>query len=173
MAIISKRYVQALFDSSKNNEQSELFEKALKEISNCFSENQEFKDVLLNPCVSNKEKLDFVKEAFDEYCKDDIFVNFISELLEKGRIDCIKSISDEYTEIINSQKGELNIKIVTASTLDEKQIQDIVDKYKKLYNANTIKYEIELDESVIGGVKVIVGNKIYDSTLKTRLSQIF
>lgn len=173
MAMIAKRYVQALFDSSKDKAQSELYEKALKNLSVNFSNNQEFRNTLLNPCISNKEKLDLIKEAFKEYCEDETFVNFINELLEKNRINLIENISDEYTKMIDSERKEVTIKIVTAVELDNEQVQDIVSKYKKLYNANTINYEIELDKSTIGGVKVIVGNKIYDSTLKTRLSQIF
>ena len=42
-----------------------------------------------------------------------------------------------------------------------------------MYNANTVNYTVELDGNVIGGVKVVVGNKIYDNTIKTQLEQIF
>lgn len=173
MAMIAKRYVQALFDSSKDEKESAMFEEALKVIAECFTSNQEFKNLVLNPCVSNQEKLNVLKDMFTNYCKNTTFVNFLTELLEKKRMSNIENISDEYTKLCNLQRNEVDIKIITASTLDEKQIQEIVEKYKKLYNANTIKYEVELDESVIGGVKVVIGNKIYDNTIKTQLTQIF
>lgn len=173
MAIIAKRYVQALFNSAKDIKESTMFEEALTAIAKCFTTNSEFKSLMLNPCVSNEEKIETLKEMFADYCKNATFVNFLNELLEKNRIKIIESVADEYTRLNNMKKNEVAIKIIVASTLEEKQIQDIVEKYKKLYNANTIKYEVELDESVIGGVKVIVGNKIYDSTIKTKLAQIF
>lgn len=173
MAIVAERYVQALLNTSKDNEQSIMFEKGLKGIADLFTSNQEFKNLLLNPCVSNEEKIEAIKAIFPEYCKNDTFVNFLRELMNKKRIGIIESVSDEYSRINRSLNGELTIKIIVASAIDENQINDIVNKYKELYNANTIKYTIEIDESVIGGVKVVIGNKIYDSTLETQLKQIF
>ena len=173
MAIVAERYVQALLNSSKNKEQSIMFKKGLKDISNLFSSNEEFKNLLLNPCISDEEKINSIKELFPEACEDDIFINFLKELLEKKRINIIGNISDEYEKISAQLNKEINIRIIVAGTISEEQINDIVNKYKKMYDANTVKYIVESDENVIGGVKVIVGNKIYDNTLKTQLEQIF
>ena len=41
--------------------------------------------------------------------------------------------------------------------------------WPRFYNASTVKYELLIDESLIGGVKVVVGNKVYDGSVKTRL----
>ena len=173
MAIVAERYVQALINSSENKEQSSKFEKGLQDISTLFSSNNQFKNVLLNPCISNKEKLSLLKEVFPEYCDSHIFLNFLRELLEKKRKNIIEDISNEYTKINNDLNKKISIKIIVASALNESQINDIVNKYKKVYNANTVDYTVELDKSVIGGVKVIVNNVVYDSTVKTRLNQMF
>ena len=173
MAIVSERYVQALLKSSKDDKQSMEFQKGLEAISSLFTENEEFKNLLLNPCVSNEEKLAVIKQTFPEYCENSTFLNFLAELLNKKRINLIDSISDEYSKINNSLKNELAIKIIVANKLDDKQIDDIVNKYKKMYNANTINYTVEIDESIIGGVKVAVGNTIYDSSIDTQLKSIF
>lgn len=173
MAVIAQTYVQALFASSKDNSESTLFEKALKDISETYSSNKEFKNLLTNPCITNGEKLDTIKEIFPEYCKNSTFSNFLSELLNKERIKYIEDISDEYSKINSSLNKELNIKIIVASRLNEQQINDIVNKYKQMYKANTVNYTLEIDENIIGGVKVAVGNTIYDSTIDTQLKQIF
>ena len=173
MAIVAERYVRALLTSSKNKEESVMFEKGLQDIANLFSSNEEFKNLLLNPCISKEEKIDTLKALFPEACENNIFINFLRELLEEKRINIIENIADEYTKISNDLNKEINIKIIVAGTIDEEQVKDIVNKYKKLYNANTVNYTVELDENVIGGVKVVVGNKIYDNTIKTQLEQIF
>ena len=41
-----------------------------------------------------------------------------------------------------------------------------------MYNASKIKYEIKIDEELLGGVKVVVGNKIYDGSLRTQLKKM-
>lgn len=173
MAIVAKTYVQALLNSSKDNKESIMFEKGLKDIATLFADNQEFKNLLLNPCISDEEKLTTIKEVFSEYFSNGTFANFITELLNKKRINIIEDISDEYSKINSALNKEVTIKIVVASAISEKEIEDIVNKYKEIYNANTVNYTVEIDKEVIGGIKVIVGNKTYDSTLQTQLSQIF
>ena len=99
--------------------------------------------------------------------------NFLSELLNKDRIKLIENISDEYSKINSSLHKELDIKIIVASELSENQINDIVNKYKEIYKANKVNYTVEIDKSIIGGVKVAVGNTIYDSSIDSQLKKIF
>lgn len=173
MAIVAKRYVKALLKSSKEDEQSIIFEKGLRDISNLFNSDKEFKKLLLNPCISEEEKINSLKEIFPEFLKYETFLNFLKELFIKNRINIIEDISNEYSKKISDLNKEVTIKIIVARELNEDQIRDIVNKYKEMYNANTIKYTVELNDGIIGGIKVIVGNKIYDDTLETQLKQIF
>ena len=173
MAKIAERYVKALLNSSKDNEESLMFQKGLENISNVFSSNKEFKRLLLNPCISNQEKLEAIQGMFSNYCENSTFKNFLLEILNKNRINLIEDISDEYSKIYSSLNKDLTIKIIVANKISDNQIDEIVSKYKKIYNANTVNYTIEIDESIIGGVKVAVGNTIYDSSVDTQLKQIF
>jgi F-type H+-transporting ATPase subunit delta len=173
VADIANRYVTALLDSAKSKEDNKMFEKGLKEISNLFTSDKNFKNVLLNPRIASQEKLDIIKEIFPEYTKSEVFVNFLKLLIEAKRIDMLVNISDEYSKITSSLNKELNMKIVTAMKIDDEQINEITKKYKELYKADTVKYEVEIDESILGGIKVIIGNKIYDSSIKTQLNQMF
>ncbi len=65
------------------------------------------------------------------------------------------------------------MKIIVAKETSEEQINQIIEKFKKKYQANKIQYEIEIDEKLIGGIKVVVGSTIYDATIQTKLKQIF
>ena len=212
-----------LFSSAENFEESVLFEKALKAISNLYSENKEFKSMVLNPGVTENEKMDVIKsiapeyfenekftslilqilkenkiseienvseayakmnlelkrkidtinEKFPEYSKNAEFTSFLTEMLRKDRIDQIESNFNENSKAITTSNKELDIKIVVASELNENQINEIVKKFKEMYKANTVNYTVEIDKSIIGGIKVCVGNTIYDSTIETRLRQMF
>ena len=173
MSIIANRYVQALLELPKNENQKTVFHKGIKEVAEVFSSNNEFEKVMLDPRIAYNTKMEIVKEIFPEYCKEKSFANFIELLIKEKRIGCIKEISDEYSNIISMNNKELKIKIVTASKIDENQIKEIVEKYKTMYEVKTVKYDVEIDESLLGGVKVIVGNKVYDGSIGTQLKQMF
>ena len=90
-------------------------------------------------------------------------------LIKEKRLNYLDDIAKGYKEIILEQNKELKMKIIVAKEVDKNQIQAIVEKYKKMYDAQTVKYEIEKDESIIGGVKVMIGNRIYDGSVSTQL----
>ena len=62
--------------------------------------------------------------------------------------------------------------IIVATEIDEKQVETIVEKYKAIYKVDKAKYNVKIDPSIIGGIKVIVGNKIYDNSIDTQLKQM-
>lgn len=171
MSAIERRYAQALMDAIKDKDGKIKTSHELDEISELFNSNGQFKKVLLDPRISSSVKAGVVKEIFSE--TNPLFISFISLLIDKNRIKYIDGIAKEYSELTKIMNNELFIDIISASSLDDDEINGISDKYKKLYNATTVKYNLTIDESLLGGVKVVVGNKVYDGSLKTQLRNIF
>ena len=171
MSAIERRYAKALMDAIKDKDDKIKASHELDEISELFNSNGQFKKALLDPRISSNVKTGVVKEIFSE--TNPMFISFISLLIDKDRIKYIDGIAKEYSELTKIMNNELFINIISASSLDDDEINGISDKYKKLYNATTVKYDLTIDESLLGGVKVVVGNKVYDGSLKTQLRNIF
>lgn len=144
----------------------------LKNISYIYTSNEEFRKMLKNPLVTIEEKLSIIREIFPEISNENFF-QFIKMLLENDSIAQIKEIYEEYEKYCNKQKNELDIKIVVAGNIEDKQLEEIAEKYKKIYKVSKVNYTLEEDKSIIGGVKVIVDNTIYDSSLKSQLNEMF
>ena len=171
MALVENRYVRALADSAKSKEENTMFEKGLKEISNLFVSDKNFKNILLNPLIENHEKLEVIKGLFPAY-QNETLIHFLELLLEENRINIIDEIALAYTKLYEIQNHEISMKIITAMELDQKQIDEIVQKYKDLYQVDTVNYEVIMDKKIIGGVKVIVGNKVYDNSVKRQIEDM-
>ena len=167
MAAIERRYAKALIDALKSKEDKIKVDIELAELTNLFNNNDQFKKTMLDPRIEPKVKTGVVRELFSQ--TNPLFISFVSLLIDKNRIGYLDGISKEYSKLTQIMNNELFIKIISASSLDEAEINGISDKYKKVYNASTVKYELSIDESLLGGVKVIVGNKVYDGSVKTRL----
>ena len=169
MSVIANRYIGALSELQTNKEEIAIYEKALKEIATVFESNKEFKKVMLDPRIVANVKMEIIKEIFADYTKNTLLMNFIALLLKEGRISYISEISEQYENMNNS---ELKIKIIVANRIDENQIEEIVEKFKQKYKVNKVKYKIETDRNIIGGIKIIVGNQIYDGSISTQLKQM-
>ena len=171
MAVAVSRYVDALYNSTTNTlERNEIAEN-LREFTKIYNSNQELKRVLNDPRLENKVKIEIVNEILLNSNK--IFINFIDLIIKEKRVNLIEEMLFEYEDKISALKKELMIKIIVSEEIDDNQIGKIIEKFKNLYKVNTIKYSIEIDEKILGGIKVLVGNTIYDASIKTKLDQIF
>ncbi len=172
MSVIERRYVKALWDLAENDQEKLEFKKWLNEIGTLFANNSEFSSILNNPFIEKEEKLEVVKKIFPEY-NSKTFENFLNILIETKRIRLIEGISEEYSKMLEEANNEMSIKIITSMEIDKEQIEEILNKYKKIYNVDKINYDLLIDESILGGFKVIVGNTIYDNSVKTQIEGIF
>ena len=173
MSVIANRYIQALLELPKSKDENEKIEEGLKEIASVYNSNEQLKKVLLDPRIVNEVKMEIVNEIFSQYMKVACLKKFVELLIKEKRINYIQEIAEIYEKVTSEAKKELNIKIIVSKPIDEEQTEAIVNKYKTMYKVETINYEIEIDESLLGGVKVMVGNKIYDGSVATQLEQMF
>ena len=162
MSVIANRYIQALFSLPKSEEENKNLEKSLKEVAETFKTNEEFRKVLQDPRINSNVKVEIIKEIFKDN-KQTSFIKFLALLIKEGRINCIQEIAEGYEQI----------NIIVASPIDEKQTKTNIEKFKMMYKAQTIEHEVIIDESLLGGVKIMVGNKIYDGSVATQLEQMF
>lgn len=161
MANIGKRYADAIYDNDKYSD-------SLKTLFELYNTN-EFKDFIGNPKITIIEKCEVIKSLIKI---DDVFLNFVKLLLKENRMNIIGDIYTEYMKMLNKEKNILEITIISTDKISDRDAKKIAEKYKKKYSAKEVKYKIETDESIIGGIKVIVDGVVYDDTVKTRLNDI-
>lgn len=169
MSVIANRYIQALSELQNDEQKKSILESGLNGIANVFNSNEEFKKVMLDPRIVTDVKMEIIKEIFPEYAEETLLMKFVDLLLKENRMAYIPEIASLYENINNE---ELNIKIIVASEIDDNQAQAIINKYKTMYGAKNAKYTVEIDKSILGGIKVVVGNKIYDGSVETQLKQM-
>ena len=165
MANLSKRYAEALYTKVQNKEK---YQKYLEEFTSIYNDTV-LKVSLKNPRIKKEEKLDILKEVTP---KDKTFNNFINLLLDKNRLDLLEEITNNYKSMLDKQNKKITIKIITPYEITKKEAKDIADKFKKQENAKEVSYELEIDETLIGGIKVILNGKVYDSSVKTKLKNL-
>lgn len=168
MPLIEKRYAEALIGLSVQSGAIDDYQQELLVIVELFKNQPDFRLFLLNPEIKTEIKKTVIRNVFSGKAKNEL-VNFLFLLLDKGRIINLPGILYEFTKAADKIKNTLNITIISATPLDDKQITDLVEKYKRIYNTTNAKVSQEIDKSLIGGVKVKIGDKIVDGTITGRL----
>jgi F-type H+-transporting ATPase subunit delta len=168
--IIVKRYADAFMVFSRETGVQEKTINDLKNLRNIIiHDNPEFLKVLESPEISFSEKCDFIDRILNEEFHEETRI-FVKLLLEKERIDKIVDIA-EYIRTAYSYKGETEALLKTAYPLDLELIKTIQDRLESKFKKK-FKFYIELDGDLIGGIQVVIGHTVIDSSIKGSLDEL-
>ena len=168
--VIANRYAEALFQLSEEENITKEIYNELHDVVEVIKNNKELDNVLKSPLVAKNEKTQLIEALFNNKINNDL-KNFLKILVEKGRISSLKSIELTSKELLNDKHNIIEGTVISAIALTEKQVKELEEKLSKKYNKN-VTLENEVDQSILGGVLVRLGNTQIDGSVKTRLNNI-
>ena len=94
--------------------------------------------------------------------------NFVQVLVGNGRLDLMPYIRTHFEALKREKEGVLEAKIISALPIDDAQVKQLVAQLETKYQRK-VTAQVETDASLIGGVKIIVGDKVIDATVRGQL----
>ena len=167
---ISNRYALALYDLSKENNQTEEFVTNIKQFMKIFNSSESLRFFIKNPTYSAEDQKSLFDKILAQMNANKIVKNFFSILIIKKRIFFIDQISEKFLNLISKKKGELSINIISANKLEDKEIMDLEREISSSVK-NKIKLLCKIDPSLIGGLVLQVGSLMIDTSLKNKLNK--
>jgi F-type H+-transporting ATPase subunit delta len=171
MSIVDKRYAEALFNVSLEENAIKEYQDDLIALVDIYKANSEFRGFLLHPQNDVKTKKLVLTNVFEGKIKKNT-LNFLMLLQDKNRMKHLPTISAEFVRLADEHNNVLNITIFTAISLEEEYVKSICEKFQMLFKSSEVKATVKLDPSLIGGIKVAVGDKLYDASIKGKLSRL-
>lgn len=165
---IAKRYAKALLDIGREDGNYQQYGRELKEFADLCIDNPEFFDFLSNPIFSLEERIKVLDRILEKTGFSVILNNFLRVLLERKRIDRILEISDYYSRLLDDVLGIARAKIITARPLKKKTLNRLIKSIER-FTSKKIEAETEIDESIIGGVIVKIGDLVLDGSVTAQL----
>lgn len=168
--VIANRYAEALFQLSEEENITKEIYNELHNVVDIVKSNKDLDNVLKSPLVAKSEKVQLIETLFNNKINNNL-KNFLKILVEKGRINSLKSIELTYKGLLNDKYNILEGTVISAIALTDKKVKELEEKLSKKYNKN-VTLENEVDTSILGGVLVRLGNTQIDGSVKTRLDNI-
>lgn len=168
--IIANRYAEALFELSEEENITKEIYNELNNVVNIVKNNKDLDNVLKSPLVAKAEKVQLIETLFNTKINNNL-KNFLKILVEKGRISSLKSIELTFKELLNDKHNIIEGTVISAIALTDEKVKELEEKLSKKYNKN-VTLENKVDESILGGVLVRLGNTQIDGSVKTRLDNI-
>ena len=92
-------------------------------------------------------------------------------VIENGRLSALPEIAGQYRALVNARSGIADATISSAFALDAVQLADTVAVLERRFGRK-LKAQVEIDPTLIGGIRVVVGDEVLDASVKARLEQM-
>lgn len=103
---------------------------------------------------------------------DAVVLDFAQELRRNRSLKMMDGIIEKFEEIYNQENGIVVVEVVSASELSEDQCQNISEFVKEKYGAKEVVLEKRIDEDVVGGLIVKVGDEVIDGSVSGKIMQL-
>lgn len=168
--IVAKRYAEALFQLGSEKELLDQYVDEFREIRKVFLDNDQLYTFLNHPKVNNEEKKQFITTVFKGVHVD--VKNTLLLLIEKKRMAIAPSMVDHFIAMVNEARGIAAATVYSVRPLSKKEQKSLQATLAERFNKKAIELQNEIDPSIIGGLKIHVGNTIFDGSVQGKLQRM-
>ncbi len=161
------RYAKATLDFAIEKKAAAAVEKDMREIAAVITENLELQNLLESPVIKGEVKKDSLYEIFDK--SQEITKGLITTLVDNKRIALLHDVAFKYVILHEKLKGEDVAFVTTAAPLTKDLEKKILVEVTKM-TGNKVTLENNIDESIIGGFVLRVGDLQYDASIANKLN---
>ena len=123
-----------------------------------------------NPKVSDAQVVELVQGVVGQALSAPV-LNLLQLVVENRRLVALPEIAAQFQVLVNNQTGVSDAHIVSAFPLDAAQLADVVAALEKRF-ARKLTASVSVDASLIGGIRVEVGDEVLDTSVQARLEQM-
>jgi len=165
----AKRYAKAILDLAADNKATDAVEKDMRSVVATISESKELNEMLSSPVVKSGFKKNALKEIFKG--SHAITEGLINILVDNKRVDLLGDVAEKFIILNEDLKGKGVAVVTTAVALTPELEKKVLAKVVEL-TGNKVTIENKIDESIVGGFILRVGDLQYDASISNKLSNL-
>jgi ATP synthase F1 delta subunit len=169
MEEIARVYGDALFEVAKESEKLDEVHEQLGEFAESLDGNRELQIFLFSPYFSSAEKREGIARIIEDGNEE--LVNFLELLAEKHRMPAIFRIRTHFDKKWAEENRRLEVRLVSAVPLDKSVVEQVGQEIERKTNKR-IDLASEVDEEILGGLVLRVGNMVLDASLRAKLERL-
>lgn len=169
--LVSKTYGDALFELAlEENKIDDLFDEVIV-LKSVLSENPDFGKLMNHPKVNKEEKESVMESVFKGRLSDEL-TGFLKIIIANNRYADIDSVLDYFAARVKEHKRIGTAVVATPLPLTDSQKASVEKKLLETTSYQSMEITYEVDESLIGGMVIRIGDKVVDSSVRTKLDKL-
>jgi F-type H+-transporting ATPase subunit delta len=164
-----RRYAEAVFEIGQRDDTIETWRRELDEAAGLLGEGSELLEVLANPALPLEQRRTVVGRVFGGLSEK--ARNLILLLVHRGRIEQLPRIASELRRLDDRRQGIVNATVTSAAPLTDTEVRALTARLEQMTGAR-VELETGVDESLLGGLVVRVGDRLIDGSVRGRLERL-
>src|SRR5690625_2516713 len=168
--VVAKRYAEALFQLATEKNIAEQLISELGTVKKVFAQDKQLLEFLNHPRIRLEKKKALIDDAFTS-CNN-VILNTLKLLVERHRLTHIVAIIDQFVHFYNEANGIATATVYSVRPLTDEEKTSLENSFKKKLNKDSITFINKTDDSLIGGIRIRIGNTIYDGSISGKLNRM-
>lgn len=169
MAVAQRMYARALYEAAREQRRVDVARSELAELVAALEETPELEAFLVNPQLDPGTKAGVLQEVTSG--ADPIVRNFVRLVASKGRAGQLRTIAEEFEEIVDREQGRLKVELTTAYELGDDEASAIVARIEQA-SGRTVEASRSVDPALVGGMILQAGSLRVDASVRGRLDRL-
>lgn len=167
----AQRYAEALFGIGQSSGKLAVFQQNAEDFLRVLNTSKELMTSLSHPNIRREQRKAIINGVLSNSTYDHVFSNFVRLVVERGRIMYFPKIVSRFIGLRDDADGRLRGVVYSATALSAVQMSRLKAKVESKLGHEVI-FESRLDASLIGGLRVEVNGRVFDSSVKHHLEKM-
>lgn len=169
--LVAKTYGDALFELALEEEKVDMLVEEVQATLQILQENVELNKLMSHPKISKIEKINVMEGIFKGRVSDELS-GFINIIVTKDRYNEITNIFEYFIKKVKEYQNIGLAYVTSAVNLREEQKEKLRTKLLEITKYEQIDIVYKIDETLIGGMVIRIGDRVIDSSVKTKLNEM-
>jgi len=167
LATIARPYAEALFKASGSDLAAAA---AWVDSLGAIAEDAQLLQFAANPKVTVEQVFDLISSVVPTALPAQA-QNFLRTVIDNGRLSALPEIAQQFRALKNAQSGSSDAVVYSAFPMDATALSDVAAMLEKRFGRK-LNASMVLEPELIGGIRVVVGDEVLDTSVKARLEQM-
>jgi F-type H+-transporting ATPase subunit delta len=169
--IVASRYAKSMLELSIEKNILDRVNNDMVQLSEICAESEDLLAVLNNPTINAIKKSEVFTAIFKGKIED-VSLDFIHLITKNSRETLLPLIAHSFTKLYKVNKNILDVELISAVVLDDATKSKIMDKVKAKFEGSRIQLTEKIDESILGGFIVKIGDQQIDSSVASQITNL-
>ena len=164
---VARTYAQALFELGRDQGELEALADELDELGELLVGQPALRELIASPAIARQERAGLIQRLFQGQVSPTMY-RFLQVVTRKGRLGSLPGIVQAFSDLMTDHRGLVEVDVFVAQRLDDAAAREVATRIGEVLGKEVVLHQY-VDEELIGGLKIRVGDKLIDGSVANQL----